>query len=87
MNHTGGTILSPFVTLSLSTLSQMSVFSAATDLQTRRIVWVGSKRDGGQLPPLSAAEISNLATNYEGWQGKHHKYYCNPNAKRISFTA
>lgn len=65
----------------------MSVFSAATDLQTRRIVWVGSKRDGGQLPAMSAAEIANLATNYEGWQGKHHKYYCNPNAKRISFPA
>lgn len=65
----------------------MSVYSAATDLQTRRIVWVGSKKDGTQLPALSAAEISNLATNYEGWQNRSHKYWCNPAAKNISFPA
>ena len=63
------------------------VYSAATDIQTRRIVWVGSKRDGSQVPALSAAEISNLATNYKGHQGPHHKYYCNPEAKNISFPA
>lgn len=63
------------------------IYSAATDLQTRRIVWVGSKRDGNQVPALSAAELSNLATNYKGWQGPGHKYWHNPEAKNISFPA
>jgi hypothetical protein len=72
----------------------MAVYSPATDIQTRRIVWVGSKvkcgtqiKHKGEPVALSAAELSNLSTDYEGWQGPGHKYWHNPEAKRISFPA
>jgi len=72
----------------------MSVYSPATDIQTRRIVWAANKTKSfgqimhqGEPVTLSAAEIANLSTDYEGWQGPGHKYYCNPEAKRMSFPA
>ena len=72
----------------------MSVYSPATDIQTRRIVWAANKtksfgqiKHQGEPVTLSAAELSNLSTDYEGWQGPGHKYWHNPEAKRISFPA
>lgn len=72
----------------------MAAYSPATDIETRRIVWVGLKKDGitqikhqGEPVALSAAELANLSTDYEGWQHKSHKYWCNPEAKNISFPA
>ena len=35
---------------------------------------------------FSAAELANLHTDYEGWQHDQHKYWCNPEAKNISFN-
>ncbi len=35
---------------------------------------------------LSAAEISNLSTSYEGWQHTANRYWCNPEVEKISFT-
>jgi len=45
-----------------------------------------SLKDAG-VDGLSAAELANLSTNYEGWQHNQHKYWCNPEAKNISFPA
>ena len=36
---------------------------------------------------MSAAEIAGLHHTFEGWQHKQHKFYCNPEAKRLSFPA
>lgn len=72
----------------------MSTYSPATDIQTRRIVWTFNKvrsntqiKHQGEPVVLSAAEIAYLSTNYEGWQGPGHKYWHNPEAKRLSFPA
>jgi hypothetical protein len=36
---------------------------------------------------MSASEIADLHTDFQGWQHKQHKFYCNPEAKRLSFPA
>jgi hypothetical protein len=35
---------------------------------------------------LSAVELAGLHTDYQGWQHKQHQFYCNPEAKRLSFA-
>jgi hypothetical protein len=81
----------------------MAIYSQATDLQTRSTVWVSrnvakgrpqlnSHRDdiigrGMDSDGLPAAELADLHTPWQGWTGTGHRYYCNPEAKRISFPA
>ena len=80
----------------------MALFSQATDLQTRSIVWVtrnvakgrpqlNSHRDdllgrSMESDGLSAAEIANLSTPFVGWQGQGHQHWCNPEAKRLTWV-
>ena len=52
----------------------------------REDVFCNSLKDAG-VDGLSAAELANLCTNYEGWQHNQPKYWCNPEAKNISFPA
>jgi hypothetical protein len=65
---------------------------------TRQIVWVGtnivkgkgqtnSHKHGWNHDGISAAELADLHTSWQGWVGPGHRYYCNPEAKRISFPA
>jgi hypothetical protein len=72
----------------------MSVYSIASDVETRQTVWVARKvktdeqiKSAGEPVTITAAELSYLATSYEGWQGPGHQYWCNPEAKRLSFPA
>jgi hypothetical protein len=51
----------------------------------REGVFGNSLQDAG-IDGLSAAELANLHTNYEGWQHNTHQYWCNPEAKNISFS-
>jgi hypothetical protein len=51
----------------------------------REGVFGNSLQDAG-VDGLSAAELANLHTNYEGWQHTTHQYWCNPEAKNISFS-
>jgi len=81
--------------------SLMALYSQATDLCTKKTIWVSTnvvknrpqfnshrsetmKAEG--IDGFSAAEIANLHTDYEGWQHSTPRYYCNPEAPRISFT-
>ena len=36
---------------------------------------------------LPAAELADMHTSWQGWSGPSHRYYCNPEAKRLSFAA
>jgi hypothetical protein len=76
----------------------MALYSQASDLQTRQTVWVGTNVVKGKsqrnshtsnqdFDGLIAAELADLCTPYQGWVGPGHRYYCNPEAKRISFFA
>ena len=42
---------------------------------------------GWEHDGLSAAELADMHTPWQGWVGSGHRYYCNPEAKRISFAA
>jgi hypothetical protein len=42
---------------------------------------------GWQDDGLLAAELADLHTSWQGWVGPGPRYYCNPEAKRISFPA
>jgi len=80
----------------------MALFSPATDLQTRSTVWVtrnvakgrpqlNSHRDdvlgrSMESDGLSAVEIANLSTPFVGWQGPGPRYYCNSEAKRVTWV-
>jgi hypothetical protein len=76
----------------------MALYSQASDLQTRQTVWVGtnvvkgkSQRNSHTLgwdhDGLPTAELADVHTPWQGWVGPGHRYYCNPEAKRISFPA
>jgi len=47
----------------------------------------GKSLQRAEVDGFSAAELANLSTNFEGWQNEQHKYWCNPEAKNISFPA
>ena len=82
----------------------MALFSPATDLQTRSIVWVsrnvakgrpqlnshredalGNSLSDAGVDGLPCAEVANLSTPFVGWQGPGHQFYCNPEAKRLTW--
>jgi len=74
------------------------LYNQATDLVTRQIVWVGtnvvkgreqanSHSRGWDFDGIPSAELADLHTPWQGWVGTGHRYYCNPEAKRISFPA
>ena len=83
----------------------MALFSPATDLQTRSIVWVsrnvtkgrpqlnshredafGKSLSDAGVDGLPAAELANLSTPFVGWQGPGNQYWCNPEAKRLTWV-
>ena len=80
----------------------MALYSQASDLTTRQTVWVGrnvvkgrpqlnSHRDdiigrGMESDGLPAAELANLHTTFVGWQGPGHQFYCNHEAKRLTWV-
>ena len=75
----------------------MALYSQATDLQTRQTIWVGTNvvkgRDqanshsrGWDHDGLPSVELADLCTDFQGWQHKTNRYYCNPQAKRLSFS-
>ena len=76
----------------------MALYSQASDLQTRQTVWVGTNVVKGKSQSnshtlgwdhdgLPTAELADVHTPWQGWVGPGHRYYCNPEAKRISFPA
>jgi len=36
---------------------------------------------------LPAAELADMHTDYRAWSGPGNRYYCNPEARRLSFPA
>ena len=46
-----------------------------------------SHKHGWNHDGTSAAELAVLHTPWQGWVGPGHRYWCNPEAKRISFPA
>ena len=89
----------PELNLSLSffTLFRiMALYSQATDLQTRSIIWVStnvvknrpqynSHNNNTDEDGASAVDLASRHTDYQGWQSTTHQFYCNPEAARISF--
>ena len=76
----------------------MALYNQASDIQTRQTVWVGtnvvkgrgqanSHTRGWNHDGLPTAELADVHTPWQGWVGPGHRYYCNPEAKRISFPA
>ena len=79
----------------------MALYTQATDLQTKQTIWVSTNvvknrpqfnshgsisMELAAIDGFSAAELANLHTDYQGWQHSTPRYYCNPEAPRISFT-
>ena len=58
----------------------MAIYSACSDLSTRKLRWASN--DG---TVQTAAAVAVKASNYQGWQGPGHRYYCNPEAPRLGF--
>ena len=56
-------------------------------LNSHREDMIGNSLQCAGVDGFSAAELANLHTNFEGWQHDQHKYWCNPEAKNISFPA
>jgi len=80
----------------------MALYTQATDLHTKQTVWVSTNvvKNRAQLNShgsnsmksagvdgLSAVELADLHTDYQGWQHSIPHYYCNPKASRVSFAA
>jgi len=77
----------------------MALYSMASDLQTQQIVWVGtnvksgrnqanSHTRGWQDDGLPSAELADMHTSWQGWtDSSSNRYWCNPDAARISFPA
>ena len=76
----------------------MALYNQASDIQIRQTVWVGtnvvkgksqanSHTRGRNHDGLPTAELADVHTPWQGWVGPGHRYYCNPEAKRISFPA
>jgi hypothetical protein len=55
-------------------------------LNSHREDMIGNSLQCAEIDGFSAAELANLHTNFEGWQHDQHKYWCNPEAKNISFS-
>ena len=55
-------------------------------LNSHREDMIGNSLQCAGVDGFSAAELANLSTNFEGWQHNQPKYWCNPEAKNISFS-
>ena len=64
-----------------------NVVKNRSQLNSHREDTFGKSLQRAEIDGFSAAELANLSTNYEGWQHNQHKYWCNPEAKNISFSA
>ena len=64
-----------------------NVVKNRSQLNSHREDMIGKSLQDAGIDGFSAAELANLSTNYEGWQHDQHKYWCNPEAKNISFPA
>ena len=64
-----------------------NVVKNRSQLNSHREDTFGKSLQRAEIDGFSAAELANLSTNYEGWQHDQHKYWCNPEAKNISFPA
>ena len=64
-----------------------NVVKNRSQLNSHREDMIGKSLQRAEIDGFSAAELANLSTNYEGWQHNQHKYWCNPEAKNISFPA
>ena len=64
-----------------------NVVKNRSQLNSHREDTFGNSLQDAGIGGFSAAELANLSTNYEGWQHNQPKYWCNPEAKNISFSA
>ena len=64
-----------------------NVVKNRSQLNSHREDTFGKSLQRAEIDGFSAAELANLSTNYEGWQHNQPKYWCNPEAKNISFPA
>ena len=63
-----------------------NVVKNRSQLNSHREGMFGNSLQDAGIDGFSAAELANLHTNYEGWQHTTHQYWCNPEAKNISFS-
>ena len=63
-----------------------NVVKNRSQLNSHREDTFGNSLQRAEIDGFSAAELANLSTNYEGCQHDQHKYWCNPEAKNISFS-
>ena len=63
-----------------------NVVKNRSQLNSHRKDAAGKSLQRAEIDGFSAAELANLSTNYECWQHNQPKYWCNPEAKNISFS-
>jgi len=63
-----------------------NVVKGRPQLNSHRDDRLGASLAASGIDGMSAVEIADLHTDFEGWQHKQHKYWCNPEAKRLSFS-
>jgi hypothetical protein len=63
-----------------------NVVKNRSQLNSHRKDMIGNSLQRAEIDGFFAAELANLHTDYEGWQHDQHKYWCNPEAKNISFS-
>ena len=63
-----------------------NVVKNRSQLNSHREDMFGNSLQDAGIDGFSAAELANLSTNYEGCQHNQPIYWCNPEAKNISFS-
>ena len=63
-----------------------NVVKGRPQLNSHREDALGNSLSDAGVDGLTAAELSNLHTPFVGWQGPGHQFYCNPEAKRLTWV-
>ena len=67
-------------------VSNLPTFNG-TEWEVKEGHQANSHTRGWEHDGLSAAELADMHTPWQGWVGASHRYYCNPEAKRLSVAA
>ena len=63
-----------------------NVVKGRPQLNSHREDALGNSLSDAGVDGLPAAELANLHTPFVGWQGPGHQFYCNPEAKRLTWV-
>ena len=63
-----------------------NVAKGRPQLNSHREDAFGKSLSDAGVDGLPAAELANLHTPFVGWQGPGHQFYCNPEAKRLTWV-